>query len=399
MQWLAAHRVGVWAFLVTVAYVPGIMSAAIVPRWAVIALGIPLVSQIRWQIPASLQIAIAAGVAWTAATIIQAPDRADSLLQFFFLLCLLGAMGVASQLDSLDQALAGLCWGVAVSAAFCIATAVTGHHFVAYHHIELKPGLFYNSEVLCELAAPLVVWAAVKRQWHFVAICLIPIALNTSRIAVVAVAVGMVVAFWPSTWRARAALVGVALLLVGAVIAYFSMFNFKIGSVGLRIVGWLTALYAITPAGQGFGWYRATHAGEEFAHSDVLQAFAEIGLGALFFALIPIYALWNRSRDHAERAAFVVVMVEVVASFPLHVPATGFLAALLAGYLVRDRLGVRSDEHGGRDQAGDRHGRPRAQGFAAAWGGRNRGILVSPRSTPALISALGEGRGGAEGAR
>jgi len=397
LSWLAAHRVGVWAFLVTVAFVPGIMSAAIVPRWAVIALGIPLVSQIRWQIPTGLQLAVAAGVAWSAASIIHAPDQLDSLLQFFFMLCLICVMGVASQVDDLTEALSGMCWGLGLSSLVCLIAWRHGH-FLATSHPELFPGLFYNAEVLVELCAPLLVWAAVTRRWHFVAIAAVPILLNNSRIPIVAVMIGLMFAFWPKDWRARLALGMAGIVLACSVVAYMTFGHFKLGSAAGRIVSWLTAAYAITPSGQGFGWFRATHGGDEFAHSDILQAFAEIGIGALLFALIPVYALRNR-RAHAERAAFVVICTELAVSFPIHVPATGFLAALLAGYLVRDRLGVRGLQYGGRDSVGDRDGWYPAAAGAVIGGGRRRSFYLPLGPEAEELSAVGLSGSRAAGAR
>lgn len=394
MTWLAAHKVGIWAFLVAAAFVPGLMSAAIVPRWAVIALGIPLVSQIRWQIPTALQLALLAGVAWSAASILRTLDPADSLLQFFFMLCLLAVMGVGSQLESLDQAISGLCWGLGLSSALCVATLVTGQHFVAYHHPDLIPGLFYNSEVLVEFAAPLVVWAAVKRRWWLVVTSIVPIAANNSRIAVISLIIGLIVGFWPKSTKMRVVTITVGTVALCSAVAWLTMGSFKFGSAASRVTSWLTAVYSFTPAGHGFGWWRATHAGEEFAHSDVLQAFAEIGLAALLFALVPLYALRNR-RDHAERAAFIVICIELGLSFPLHVPATGFLAALLAGFLVRTGAGVRGVQHDGGDPAGGRDGRYATGILAVVGGGGRGGGDVPARSAAAVLSSVGLFRGGA----
>lgn len=391
MDWLARHKVGVWAFLVAVAYVPGIMSAAIVPRWAVVALGVPLVSQIRLQIPVVLQLAIAAGLAWSAASIIRAPDQLDSLLQLFLMCCLFGAMAVASQLETLDDALAGLCWGIGVSSAFCVATFLVGYPIIAQSHPSNFPGLFYNSEVLVELCAPLLVWAVIKHRWLLGGFVTVPILLNSSRISFVVVAVGLLTSYWPRTWRARVAIMGTVALGLVAIVSYITFgdpAHYKFGSAASRLVSWLTAVYSLTPAGHGFGWWRAVHGGEEFAHSDLLQAFVEIGIGALLFALIPLYALWNR-RDHAERAAFIVICLEVGVSFPLHVPATGFLAALLAGYLVRERAGVRDIQPDGGGETGDRHGWHAAHAGSPYGGGRRGSLVVPIRSAAAVLPEVG----------
>lgn len=394
MEWLAAHRVGIWAFLIAAAYVPGIMSAAVVPRWAVIAIGIPLVAELRLKVPVALQFMIAAGLAWSAASIIQAPDYLDSLLQFFFMACLVAVLGVGSQLDSLDEAMTGLIAGLGLSSAVCIGSMIADYPLVSSWHPERFPGLFYNSEVLVEFAAPLLVWAAAKRRWALAGVAIIPILANNSRITVLCIVVGLLVAFWPKTRKNQVLVGAAALFTICAAVAWFTLGRAKFGSAASRIVSWLTAVYSITPAGHGFGWWRATHAGEEFAHSDVLQAFAEIGLGALLLAAIPVYALWNR-RDRAEHAAFVVICIELVVSFPLHVPATGFVAALLAGYLARECAGVRSLQSGSGDQTSDRDGRSAAVGFAAAWGGRRRHFDIPLRSEVAELSALGLPRGSA----
>lgn len=397
MDWLARHKVGVWAFLVGVAYVPGIMSAAIVPRWAVVALGVPLVSQIRWQIPVTLQAVIAAGFAWTAMSIFRAPDQMDALLQLFLMACLFGVMGAASQLDTLEDALGGLCWGIGVSAGVCGASFLVGYPLVSSTHVDLFPGLFYNSEVLVELCAPVLVWAAAKRHWHYVAMCAVPILVNNSRIAIFCVVIGLLFSFWPKTQKLRIFASILAVSVIVAAAAWFTIGHFKFGSAASRVTSWLTAVYTITPAGYGLGFWRATHGGEEFAHSDVLQSFAEIGLGALLFAAVPFYALRNR-RDHAERAAFIVLCIELVVSFPLHVPATGFLAALLAGYLVRERAGLRNFQFGGGDQVGNSHERLAAHcRYIDERSGRG-GVVFPLRSSAAVLPAMGGNGIGSEGA-
>ena len=74
MKWIAEHKFGIWAFLVAVAFVPNIMSAAIVGRWAIIAIGIPLVARIEFKFPFAIQFALAMGFAWSAASVLYAPD-------------------------------------------------------------------------------------------------------------------------------------------------------------------------------------------------------------------------------------------------------------------------------------------------------------------------------------
>jgi hypothetical protein len=98
----------------------------------------------------------------------------------------------------------------------------------------------------------------------------------------------------------------------------------------------LTAIESISFSGTGLGWWAATHPGsfDEFAHSDALQAIVELGAGSLFFFAIPVLIFLRCYQPRAEMSAFVAICIESVISFPLHLPASGFLAAVLAGTLA-----------------------------------------------------------------
>lgn len=382
-----ANRFWGWGFLVSVAFTPGLMSAAIVGRWAVIGLGVPLVAELRLKAPLIVQAAVAAGVAWSAASLIATPDTMDGLLFLFFMVVLVGAMGAASQAASLTPLLSGMCWGLLVSGGFCLAKAA-GYPLVAENNAGGYAGLFYNAEVLVELAAPLVVWAAAKRKWHLAAIGLLPIVMNQSRLAFLVVIFGLAVVYWPRAWRWRVITALGALALAAAVVGYLTIYGGKFGGGALRLAMWYGTALAITPAGRGLGWYRSTHMTEEFGHSDFLQALAELGIGALFFAVIIVYALRNR-RDIAEKAAFVAICAEMALSFPLHVPASAFLIAVLAGYLVRDCGDVHVLQSNGRvDDDSDAQRRP------SSWRGNSidrgsRGSVVSVRLPSPALSQLG----------
>ncbi len=397
MGWVASHRFGIWAFLIGIAFIPGLMSAAILGRWAIIAIGIPLVAQIRFNFPPAIQFAVAMGMAWACASIMVAPDTRDSALQFFFMAMLVGVMGVASQLESLDDPLEGLCWAMGVSSLFAIS-ALLGHRLVDQGSIERYSGLFYNSEVWTEIAAPLAVWAIVSKRWVLVPLTAFPLFLNGSRISVFCVGVALLYAYWPRTARTRVAVLTAAVAVIGAVLIHQTYGAFKLGSLAQRFMIWDYTAMAITPAGQGIGWYRASHVTEEFAHSDVIQALAELGLGALCFAVIPVYALWHRRGTNAERAAFIVICIELVVSFPLHVPANAFLVALLAGYLVRsggERVILRP-ESGNLDGAdGEWHSQVRGDNLGYR---RFRSFMVSVRCAAEGVSAMGSAGSGPAGA-
>ncbi|MGE5151990.1 MAG: hypothetical protein ACM3II_17885, partial [Rhodospirillaceae bacterium] len=115
----------------------------------------------------------------------------------------------------------------------------------------------------------------------------------------------------------------------------------KLGSAFERIVVWIAMADAVVPLGRGLGWVSLALPRQQFAHSDALQALVEVGLPAAPLALIPLAAAYRGKGSRAERAAFLAVCIEVVVSFPLRLPASGFVAALLAGYLAGGRMLVR----------------------------------------------------------
>lgn len=387
-------RLGIWAFLVTIAYVPAVMSSAVVGRWIVIALGVPFVAEIRLKVHPGIQIALAMGMSWACVSLLIAPDTLDSLLQLYFMALLVLVMGVASQQDDIDQMMVGMLAGIGVNVLVCLP--ILFWHAIASQMGNTYAGLFYNSEVFTELCAPLAVWAIVKRRWFLAVLPMLPILANHSRVAAIAVIFSLFCAFWPKTWRRRGIAVGVAVALIGGVAVYLTLDTAKFSSGALRIAIWGATALSITPLGHGLGAFRATYPVQfEFAHSDALQALSELGIGALCFAVIPIVALRNR-RDHAEWAAFIAVCVELVVSFPLHVPANAFLAAVLAGYLVRDRarvLVLRPDGGTGDGRDNEWHSAIRGD---TGWRGRRSRVVVPVGSTAEGLQAMGSCRSCAE---
>ena len=342
-----------YGFLISVAYWPELLSPAYVPRWAAIAIGLPIVSQLDPRrldplalIAATVFLALAwASLRWTPGT--------GAPLECFYLTLLFGALLLGAGLDQtgLDRMLTGMLVGLVPSSVLCILTATTG--WLPVLQFSQQPGgLFGSSEILGEFAAPLFVWALLRRSpWALIPA--VPIVLTQSRIVWVTTGV-VCLALWPRLGRmTRCAAVAVILasgcgllILLGAP---------KADSAGTRIVIWLATAMAFRPGGQGIGWFTSAHPAEEFAHGDVLQAFVELGLGAAIIAIVPAVALFRAGdRSLAARGALLALCLESLVSFPLHTPASGFLAAVLAGHLVRRRDGVRDPEPLGGMADGDR---------------------------------------------
>src|ERR1019366_1865908 len=154
----------------------------------------------------------------------------------------------------------------------------------------------------------------------------------------------------------------------------------KLGSAGQRVILWGATILAWTQFGHGLGWFQTVHQSEQFAHSDAIQAIAEIGVGAFAVLMIPFIALQRNRGTNAERAAFIAVCFEVFVSFPLHFPATGFAAAMLAGFLVSNRRLVSLGKPVGRVRDGLGIQRADAANRGAFSSGGSRGRQISVRS-------------------
>ena len=246
---------------------------------------------------------------------------------------ILGLVFVAgAALGSLDDVMIGVGAGLVVSVAVAvIQSAGLMPAGLIGQGSPRAAGLFYNSEVLAETDAIVFAWAALRPRPALATALAVPLALCGSRIAVLAAGFGMGMAVIRPLW-ARLLLCAATVVLAGMALAVFG--PAKLGSAFDRIIIWGAMVEAITPLGRGLGWVYLALPRQQFAHSDALQAVVEIGVPAFALAVIPIAAMIGKRGNGAERAAFWVCCTEAVVSFPLRLPVSGFLAALLAGFLA-----------------------------------------------------------------
>jgi hypothetical protein len=324
------------SFAVATAYWPGLLLGSFVPRWAVIAVGVPLCASCDPRLlPSSMRFCLVFLLGLGAVSLLGSPyvmaGIGDLMLMGFLVLSVVAG----AELDSLDDVMTGASWGLVISAL--IACAQAFFHWHALPEASSPSGLFFNSEILGEFAALVFVWAMLKPEPFFAVAAVLCVAMTHSRVGIAASLIGFVYAL-RLPWRF---LLFAAVALVPCLIAM--LFLFKFGSAMHRIVLWGAALMHFTIAGRGLGFTDAAFPVEQFVHSDAIQTLVELGLAGLVAAAIPVIALRNGGGSNAERALFVAVCVEVCISFPLHFPATGFLAAIAAGCLARGRVPVCDD--------------------------------------------------------
>ena len=319
-----------------------------IPRWTVIAVGVPLASGFDFgAVWPPVRALMLAGLAYAAFSLSASPDRLGGALELYFLLVLCGAFVLGAELATLDDVMEGLALGIGVSSLLCVAQALG---WEGVPQASVPAGLFYSRELLAEFAAPVALWAVVAKRPWLLLLTLPPILLCHSRVAVLALAVGLLFAFRPRSKTIFAALA--VLIAVSGFAAMLALGPEKFHNAGLRLTIWGATAMAVTPFGNGLGWFHAAHPIEDYAHSDVLQAVAEMGVGSAFFLAVMPLAFWRNGSDRGVRCAFVAVCIEAFVSFPLHMPATGFLAAVCAGHLCGARRGLRLGQHHGGDEDG-----------------------------------------------
>lgn len=335
---------GILGFMVATAYWPGIASAASLPREAAVAVGVSLFlrldpREVDWRMLCLLVLA----AAW-------AISRSQTTGISVWFAVLVGVFIAGAGLRSLDGVMTGMAIGLGVSSAICIAQ-LAGWQGVLQNSVPA--GLFFNREPLAELAAPVAVWwflqvlrRIINRKVELLALgATLPLILCGERVAIFATTAGLVY-YWHQSPGAnsRRPIAEFAAELTGLALFAALMLEFfgpeRWASALLRIDIWHLSLTAITPLGHGLGWFMKTYPDLAASHSDVLQMFVELGVGALLLLAIPIVCLVEKRGTNAERAILIVFCVEALVSFPLQLAANGFLAALVAGYLSGRRRPV-----------------------------------------------------------
>ena len=339
-------RLGALAFLVSVAFWPWLIEPATVPRWGVLAIGLPLASRLDLRrVPGWLLACGAAGLLWIGVGI----ARSDhGQLAGLCMLILSVAFVAGCAVKNLTPLMIGFGFGAAINSAVAVAQTLG---WQGIPQAALPGGLFMNREILAEFAAPALVWLIVSRRW-WLAAAGAPCLAFGERAALLAVAVGLVYGMLRS-WKHRA--FALAAVVPAAALSLVLLGPPKLDTVIIRTMMWRQAIRDFSFMGHGLGSYEygaaliraMAGADTRWAHSDVLQGFGEIGLPFALF-LAPAAVALVRKGDIGAKAVLVALAVEAAVSFPLHLPATGFMAAIIAGSLVRCRDLVRVGVADGR---------------------------------------------------
>lgn len=338
------------AFLVAVAYVPGVPSSSLVGRWDVLLVGgAILMFRTRVVMTASHWMGLAF-LAWCAAGLYWSYSPLDTLGALLHLVALAVVFCVAAETPSVEGVLSAYAAGIAVSAAFALV------QFAGWQPVmnisDHPVGLFLSKNGIVEAALPVAVWALITKRWWYLWPALLCVMLSGSKEAVLmAVAAGaawMIGGPHERTWESRAA--GYAFALAGAgaltLVAVASLPESSTATLNERLAIWQASLslWQLQPFGWGLGTYQHLLHQFEYAHDDYLQLLVETGPGVFLVSAILVLAVVRRG-GVAERASLASLAAASLVWWPMLQPASGFLVALLAGHLVGDGARERRVEY------------------------------------------------------
>ena len=336
---------------VSSAFWPGILSAVFVPRWAAIAVLVPLFMMLDVRaVPAWCWAVLAVVLGSAGLSLALSPDAMSGTYALMLAAILLLTFVAGASADSLDNILNGLGIGILASVAVTLAQDMgwTG----VPRPSALPSGLFYNSEVMAEFAALVCLWACVARKWWIVFFAAGLVVGSHSRIALLTIAVGL--GYLGFVRLPRRYGVVILLALIAVAILLLPVSDYKWETASHRMTLWGATVLSFEWMGNGLGWAAVTFPVERFSHSDALQLIAEIGVAALALIAIPVMVLRKGIENGALAAVFVGSVFQIMVSFPLHFPASGFVIALVTGHLLgrRDMVRVgyteRRTDHGAR---------------------------------------------------
>ena len=307
--------------IAAVCFVPGYTGAYIPTQWVLGSCLLPLAlwrrgpwTHLHWVGVGFLSYA-ALSMAWAA-------DYYDGIWGLWLLSMIALSFWLGTTLPSMDSLLKGLALGLAVSSAVAVA------QLWGWAHWSWKPsGLLFNSVILGETCALVIVGLVSRGLWLWIPGILPAFVLSQSRGAILLLAMGLVFIYM----RRPLVLLCIALGLT------WTITYFPADSDILRLIIWNTTIHHLSLFGWGSGSFLGLFIGvehPEYAHNDFLQLWFEYGVGSLALAYILAVCLL-RTNQH-EWPILATFCVAALFSYPFYTPLLALLGACAAGRCARD---------------------------------------------------------------
>ena len=338
-----------FSFAVTTAFIPGIFGAASNTAWAVMWLVAPVLL-LNCKIGVTpITVLGALFLAYASISLLWSPH---GLLELMQLLALASVFVWGLALKDLRNVTIGLSVGLAVSSVIAILQYFKAELLII--NFTKFSGLFINSNIYAEVSGMIFILLIINKLWWYIPVT-IPGLLVSSRAVVLALGVSLAMFIWHKSKIASIGIVlaswfiALKLSFRDALIDLSSASSINTQSINIRFNIWLDMLQGFNLFGNGIGsfvylfpYYNkhldTTVSLAEYAHNDLMQLIFELGIGAL--PLVMIVGLLLKI-NHEYRNALVFFIIIGFFGFPLHMPVTAFIVALVAAQLAKLSLGSR----------------------------------------------------------
>ncbi len=329
------------------AYMPGVIGLASITSWAVMWLVMPVLllkCKIEITIIHILGIVF---LSYAALSLLWSPHGMLELMQ---LLALASVFVWGSSLKDLRSVTIGLSVGLGFSSILAIFQFFGCD--IVYYGTPRPAGLFFNSNIFAEISGMMLLLILINKLWWYIPVT-VPGLLVSSR----AVILGLGISLAFMTWT-KSKILSIGILISSWLTAYFITFPSSVitnssviitntASAFQRLHVWQDMLAGFTIFGNGIGSfvykfpeYNKHIDGSttlvEYTHNDLLQLIFELGIGAIPL-LIMVALLLMVKNDY--KSAFIFFIVIGIFGFPLHMPITAFMLALVASQLAKSSLG------------------------------------------------------------
>jgi len=316
---------------VTIAYIPGIVGAAISTDWLFLFIVCPILflyCEFSLGFGFLFICYMTLSLLWTETVTF----AVFNLLQY----TILGIVFIIGQnLKDIKPVFKGLAFGLGVSSVVALSQYF-GNNLV-YSLSNSPAGLFINPNIYSEISVVVLMGLLTLKLWHWLPFTFAGLLLVQSRTAFLALGVSLFV--W--AWKQNKHLAVILTMLVGLLGTAFYWDKFSISSIFERFDIWKDTLAGFKLFGNGVGSFEisfpqyATHIDTElarprYAHNDILNVIFEFGLGSIFLFLMLLNVKFKN-----EAIILLAVFIISMLTYPMHVPATAFIAFLVAGYLSR----------------------------------------------------------------
>lgn len=353
------------AFLVASVYWPTWDGGALTPRWVVFSIGVLLL----WGTPIRMTVVHWLGgifIVYAALSGLWSPQVWPWARDLWYLIVTAAVFCAAAEQDDLSPVYIAFAAGVALS-GFLAVPEMQG--WIVLPNINHPAGLFGNKNYMAETAVVALVAALPQwRRWWMWPVYLglaLAIVLPRARGALLGLDVVLIVYFFRYNTIA-----GAALLLATAAAGWLMLgepshpeANLSNTFILRAAIAWSTLAHA-TWFGHGLGQFFT-----EFplwtphvtilsqrpaeAHNEVINVLAELGLPGTVLWLGFFGLVFHRAVG-IVRLALLALLAISLTSFPLHLPATGFMVALLAADAVIARRRILLEQFVRRDRLGGR---------------------------------------------